>query len=148
MKSVYHIPGDTLKVFFSLRLAAQPPLAEGLKTRGGGWGEEDHAARGFVSTSYSNSGYFLVQSLKIERKEVLIIPPRCLLQNFTGGDSLGFRNASPRRKGWQFSTKPKLLRGWLLLTLQSFRVSHFLSRDQTLLSQCSTISLPNEMEKC
>lgn len=99
MKSVYHIPGDTFKFFFSLKLAAQPPLAEELKTRGGGGGEEDHAAQGFVSMSCSGSGYFLVQSLKIERKEVLIIPPRCLLQNFTGGDSLGFRNASPRRKG-------------------------------------------------
>lgn len=42
---------------------------------------------------------FLVQALKIARKEVLIIPPCCLLQNFRGGDSLGFRNASLRRRG-------------------------------------------------
>lgn len=98
MNSVYHIPGDTLKIFFSLKLAAQPSLAEELKAQGGGQ-EEDHPAHGFGSTCYSNSGYFLVQSPKIERKEVLIIPPCCLLQNFTGGDSLGFRNASLRRKG-------------------------------------------------
>jgi len=82
-----------------LKLAAQPPLAEELKARGGARGEEDRAAQDFVSTSYSDSGYFLVQSLKIERKEVLIIAPRCLLQNFTGGDSLRLRNASARRKG-------------------------------------------------
>lgn len=37
--------------------------------------------------------YFLVQPLKIARKEVLVIPPHCLLQNLKGGDSLGFRNA-------------------------------------------------------
>lgn len=86
--------------------------------------------------------YFLVQPLKIARKEVLIIPPHCSLQNLKGGDSLGFRNASPQRKRWQFSAKPKHpCRG-----LPCFRVSHFLSRGQTLLSQCCTIS-PREMKQ-
>lgn len=79
---------------------------------------------------------------------MLIIPPRCLLQNFRGGDSLGFRNASLRRRGWQISANPKLPWGWLLLARHSSRVSHFLSRDQTLLSQCSVALLLNEMEKC
>lgn len=93
MKPVYHNPDDTSTILFQLWncCSASPSRSAG---SGGGWAGEDSAVSRAAAL-----WYFLVQSLKIERKEVLIIPPRCLLQNFRGGDSLGFRNASLRRRG-------------------------------------------------
>lgn len=100
MKPVYHNRGDTCTIVFSAWNCCCASLCRAAGWAGG-WAEED----GAVSRAAA-LWYFLLQSLKIERKEVLIIPPRCLLQSFRGGDSLGFRNASLRRRGWQIPANP------------------------------------------
>lgn len=94
MKPVYHNPGDTSTILFQLGIAAVPLPAE-LQA----WEEGEQEGEDGAGSRAAALWYFLAQALKIERKEVLIIPPCCLLQNFRGGDSLGFRNASLRRRG-------------------------------------------------